>query len=265
MATAEDVIRTIRSDLSITDGRAAWDWYWQGSWGYVDGFSTPYCAVGLSYALSRAGVACEGFPRAVAIDRRDGFTREVEPANLRAGDVVGFDWDYDRRGDHVGLFVEWITRGETFRTLEYNSTQPCGYHIRQLYQVTIGVRPEYDGAPAPTLDVDGACGPATVTEWQRQMGTPADGCISDQLAAHDRYRRNVWAVEHGPGHDGSSLVWAVQRRIGAHRDGLWGEDTTRCLQAWLRDAGYYAGGIDGDFGQHSVKALQRSLNDKRWE
>lgn len=263
MATAKDVISVIRGELDATSGKKYWDWYFKGSWEYVDGFSTPYCAVGLSWSLNKAGVSCEGFPRAVAIDRRDGFASEVEPSNLQEGDVVGFDWDYDTTGDHVGLFVEWIERGSTFRTLEFNSSVPCGYHIRQLYQVTIGVRPTYDGIPTG-LAVDGACGPATVTEWQRQMGTLADGVISDQLSSQDRYRRNVWAVEHGPGKQGSSLVWAVQERVGANRDGLWGENTTRCIQAWLRDTGYYAGGIDGDFGQHSVKALQRSLNDGRW-
>jgi hypothetical protein len=57
------------------------------------------------------------------------------------------------------------------------------------------------------------------------MGTGSDGVISDQLAAHDRFRRSVWAVEHGNGRKGSALVRAVQRRVGANVDGDWGENT----------------------------------------
>jgi hypothetical protein len=36
------------------------------------------------------------------------------------------------------------------------------------------------------------------------------------------------------------------------------------LQLALKDWGYYGGGIDGDFAHHSVRALQRSINDGRW-
>lgn len=265
MATASDVLRVARGELGATSGKKYWDWYFGGTWEYVDGYSTPYCACGCSWTLDQAGAPCEGFPRAVAIDRRDGFARQVEPSDLKPGDVVGFDWDYDRKGDHVGIFVEWITPGETFRTIEYNCGDPCAYRIRYVYQVTIGVRPEYDGEPTPALEVDGIAGPATVSEWQRQLGMEyVDGVISDQLAHQDKYRRNVWAVEHGSGIYGSALVRAVQRRVGAQADGIWGEDTTRMLQGWLKEMGYYSGGVDGDFGHHSVVALQRSLNDRRW-
>lgn len=263
MATPSDLLRAARGELGATSGKKYWDWYFGGTWAYQDGYNTPFCAVGASWCLWAAGVACEGFPRAVAIDRRDGFARMVEPEDLQPGDIVGFDWDWDKRGDHVGIFVEWVERGVSFRTIEFNTSNgACSYCIRYVYQVTIGVRPDYDGEPAQALDVDGIAGPATVSEWQRQLGTYVDGCISGQRSANDRYRRNVWAVEHGT--DGSPLVRAVQRRVGAEDDGHWGEQTTRMLQLWLRDEGYYTGGIDGDFGQHSVKALQRSLNDGRW-
>lgn len=263
MPTASDVLSVARGELGATSGKKYWDWYFGGTWDYVDGYSTPFCAVGASWCLWRAGVGCEGFPRSVAIDRRDGFSRQVEPTELQAGDVVGFDWDYDRRGDHVGIFVEWVERGTSFRTIEFNTSNgPCSYCIRYCYQVTCGVRPDYDGSPMQAIDVDGSAGPLTIAAWQEQLGTGTDGVISGQLAGHDRYRRNVWAVEHGT--VGSPLVRKVQGIVGAHVDGDWGENTSRMLQLWLQDNGYYGGGIDCDFGHHSVMALQRSINDGRW-
>lgn len=264
MATPSDVLSVARGELGASSGRKYWDWYFGGTWAYSDGYSTPFCAVGASWCLWRAGVQCEGFPRSVAIDRRDGFARMVEPAALQAGDVVGFDWDYDRRGDHVGIFVEWVEPGTSFRTIEFNTSNgACSYCIRYCYQVTCGVRPDYDGSPMQEIDVDGSAGPLTVAEWQRQMGTYADGVIGGQRATNDRYRRNVWSIEHGT--EGSPLVRAIQRRVGCEADGHWGEQTTKRIQLALQDMGYYGGGIDGDFGHHSVVALQRSLNDRMWE
>ena len=265
MATPSDLIRVARAELGATSGKKYWDWYWGGTWEYVDGSHTPFCACGESWCQWAAGVTCEGHPRAVAIDRRDGFRNQVEPEDLQQGDIVGFDWDYDKTGDHVGIFLEWIEPGVSFRTIEFNTTAgPCAICVRYVYQVTIGVRPDYDYVPQPTLDVDGIAGPLTIKAWQLQLDTGADGIISDQLADHDRYRRNVWAIEHGNGMKGSALVREVQERVGAHVDGDWGQNTSHMLQLFLKDHGYYDGGIDDDFGYHSVMALQRSINDGLW-
>lgn len=266
MATPQDLIAVAKGELGAKSGKKYWDWYFGGTWEYVDGYTTPFCAVGESWCLWRANVSCEGHPRSVAIDRRDGFKRMVEPTDLKPGDIVGFDWDYDRRGDHVGIFVEWVERGTSFRTIEFNTSNgACSYCIRYCYQVTIGVRPDYDDTPMPLIDVDGSAGPLTISAWQDQLGTGTDGIISDQRHDHDKYRRNVWSIEHGSGYAGSDLVRKVQRITGAIVDGDWGENTSRMLQLWLKDKGYYDGPIDCDFGQHSVKALQRSINDRVWE
>jgi hypothetical protein len=41
-------------------------------------------------------------------------------------------------------------------------------------------------------------------------------------------------------------------------------ETSMAIQRVLRDMGHYGGGIDGDFGRHSVEALQLSLNAGQW-
>ena len=270
MPSAQDLLNLARGEIGTTSGRKYWEAYWGGSWAYVDGGSTPWCACFTSWLLSESGVTCEGFPRAVAIDRRDGFSRQVEPSDLQPGDMVGYDWDGDTTGDHIGLFEEWVDGGWSFHAIEGNTSGGVvARKLRYVSQVTIGVRPDYDGSGGGTIAVDGAVGPATIKEWQRQMGMAVvDGIISGQLESEDSYRRNVWSVGHGG--EGSSLVLAVQRRLrdaGLYDgiiDGCWGRATTNALQRQLRAWGYYKGGIDGDFGHHSAECLQRSLNDGRW-
>lgn len=253
---------------------------WYAEYTDVPWFGTngvPFCAMGVSYCLFHVGVTCEGFPRAVAIDRRDGFVRMVEPSDLKAGDVVGFDWDSDAGGDHVGFFKRWISDGWSFETTEFNTGNGVVANCtRYVSQVTCGVRPYYDDSSDPSrdagkLDTGGAAGPKTVKAWQRQMGTHVDGVISGQLYSEDKYRRNVWSVDHENEGSGSALILAVQQRLakaglydGLH-DGCWGYSTTCAIQKQLKRWGYYTGRTDdGDFGHHSAESLQRSLNDGRW-
>ena len=285
MATASDLIRVAQSQV----GYSRWDDPEQGTkygrW-YASITGSPYfgtngvayCAMFVSWCLDHANVQCEGFPRAVAIDRRDGFNRMVEPCDLQPGDVVGFDWDSDKTGDHVGIVVARVGDMVTIRTIEGNTS---GGRVaeceRNVGQCTIGVRPYFDESSSPAkeagrLDVDGICGPNTVSYWQEQVGTPVDGSIWDQPADNDRWRRNVWAVEHGRGNEGSALVRAVQWTLASKGydlgpdgiDGIWGYYFSSALQCHLKKMGYYGGDIDHDFAQHSVRALQRSLNDRRW-
>ena len=148
---------------------------------------------------------------------------------------------------------------------------------RDLSTIRYVVRPDYEGAadvPAsdvvrPDYDaplvVDGSGGHLTVHKLQEQLGTYADGVISGQIADAYQYRRNVYSVEHDGG-SGSPMVEALQRRVGAGVDGLWGRETSTRLQEWLVANGYGVGaaGVDGYFGHDSVCALQRALNDGKF-
>ena len=119
----------------------------------------------------------------------------------------------------------------------------------------------WDGA-APALEVDGWLGPASVTAWQRQLGTTADGVVSGQSRALRGHFPALVAVEYGAG--GSALVREVQRRTGAPVDGYLGPVTVKALQTWLAKAGYFVGLLDGILGQQTAKAVQRSINDGSW-
>lgn len=131
----------------------------------------------------------------------------------------------------------------------------------------------YEGAPEPEptgkLDVDGWLGRLSITEWQRQLGTTADGFISGQALINRQYLERLSMVEWNGG--GSLMVEAMQRRIirdgvsvgsdGA--DGYLGQGTVLGLQRWLSLKGY-AVEVDGYLGPQTAKAVQRSLNDGAW-
>lgn len=223
----------------------------------------PFCAMFVSWVLDQAGARCEGFPSACAFSGSERFNgRRIEADALKAGDVINFDWDGDNGGDHVGI-VERVLSPGIYRTIEGNvdggRVKRCTRYASQILQ---GVRPYYSGSSAGTLIIDGCVGSATVAAWQKQMNSTVDGVISGQVHEQDKYRRSVYAISYGGA--GSALVLKVQKRTGAHEDGTWGKDTTIHLQQALKRWGYYGGGIDGDFGPTSAKALQQSLNDEVW-
>jgi len=104
------------------------------------------------------------------------------------------------------------------------------------------------------LTVDGKWGKYTTRAFQRALGTPVDGVISNQL------RNSVTTSLYGNtvhfGRGGSPMVRALQRKVGAKVDGLLGPATVRALQRYLGTV------QDGKLSRPSlvVKELQRRLN-----
>lgn len=108
------------------------------------------------------------------------------------------------------------------------------------------------------LAVDGLAGRATISRWQEIMGTPVDGVVSGQVIPDGRTygRPNLLCVTYGG--QGSALIRAVQRVVGAVPDGLYGPDSIRRTQIRL--------GVDPDcwFGYATARALQERLNQGRF-
>ena len=114
------------------------------------------------------------------------------------------------------------------------------------------------------LEVDGFLGVQSVTAWQVALGTVADGFVSSQPWRCYGNTPNLVSVERCYGAEGSSLVRAIQRVVGADVDGLMGPQTVRCLQAWLNSHGFDCGAVDGVLGPATAKAIQRSPNAGAW-
>ena len=53
----------------------------------------------------------------------DHFKKSGEiTADPQHGDIVLFDWNGDKRYDHVGIFVSWESKGKIFNTVEGNTS-----------------------------------------------------------------------------------------------------------------------------------------------
>jgi hypothetical protein len=93
------------------------------------GIIGPWCAMFVTYCMVSAGSkafekgnrwAYCPFILADAKAHRNGICI-VEPKNMRAGDVVLFDWNLDGTPDHVGMTTSAMT-GKTFTTIEGNTS-----------------------------------------------------------------------------------------------------------------------------------------------
>lgn len=143
MANASDLLRVARAEVGATSGKKYWDAYWRGSWSYVDGDSTPYCACFVTWCLNQSGVTSPYFPSAVAFDWSDVGGRGIAPYALSAGDLVAFDWDGDKVGDHVGI-IEVAHGGGVYTTIEGNTSGGVvARRTRYASQIVCGLAPYY--------------------------------------------------------------------------------------------------------------------------
>ena len=85
------------------------------------------------------------------------------------------------------------------------------------------------------LVVDGKAGKATWRALQKALGTPVDGEVSNQSYKASELGNGItqgWDYD-GRGAKGSTMVRALQKRLGITADGVWYEGTTKALQKAL--------------------------------
>ena len=116
------------------------------------------------------------------------------------------------------------------------------------------------------IDEDGDFGYESVWAWQDAMKTPTDGEIWGQSSTCRTWYPAITAKVLFDGGSGSSLIRAVQRRLGVKDDGVLGYWTVGAIQQKLVDWGYDIGaaGIDHIWGHDTSRALQKSINDGKW-
>lgn len=124
---------------------------------------------------------------------------------------------------------------------------------------------KYFGVEKPKtnqIDVDGIWGKATTVKAQQVFGTTVDGIVSNQYVAYKNKNQGLSSTtfewEKKPSKNGSSLIKAIQKKIGTTQDGFIGTNTIKAMQKWL-------GTIqDGYVSRPSsmVKAFQKWLNNQ---
>lgn len=192
---------------------------------YAQGRTKPGAIVtyarGSSYSSQHQwGIAFDFFKNVPghAYDDTD-FFRVVGRAAKALGLAWGGDWTSPVDMPHIYL-PYW---GDTPAPLKRQYTVPHNF---------FNSWPPYsDDKPEALLDVDGWCGPATVSRLQEIFGTPVDGIISDQWIWYRDENPGLCSVEwvHEPSY-GSELVKQLQRFAGATVDGVIGPETIRALQ-----------------------------------
>lgn len=145
----------------------------------------------------------------------------------------------------------------------YSQDNRKGDGTLEAVQITWDGEPDQSGK----LDVDGWVGHDTIWDWQEAMHTPLDGELWGQVWANARWFPAVTCKVRYDEGSGSALVRAVQRFLGVDPDGIIGPNTVLVLQNRLRSWGYDLGssGADKVLGRDTGRALQRSLNDGKWD
>lgn len=118
-----------------------------------------------------------------------------------------------------------------------------------------------DGSTAPEdgsrdkIGVDGYWGEETTRALQRLFGTPEDGIVSHQYVEnHQPALTSGWEWDDTLG--GSTLIRAMQAKLGCVVDGLIGPGTIARLQQ------HYGTAVDGELWASSpcVRAMQEAIN-----
>lgn len=127
----------------------------------------------------------------------------------------------------------------------YGKIEAINARARVLWDGGFGKKPGVVASAIPkivkvvtrnVLLVDGVLGPRTIRQWQRVLGTPVDGLISQP----------------------SALVRKVQQVVNTRVDGFLGPKTWAAIQRHLGVR------VDGVPGPVTIKALQRRLNTGRF-
>lgn len=249
--TVKDLLRLAASQVGYSrwkdpqQGTKYGRWYAQYTGvPYFGANGVPYCAMFDSWCLVLSDVKCPCFPSAVAFDKRSDFEgRYVSRYDLKAGDMVAFDWDGDGKGDHVGV-VEAVYNTH-IQTIEGNTGDGEVLRRTRSYDVVIcGVRPYYadSGHDVPSkLDVDSVWGRDTTSALQDTFVTPVDGEVWHQWLAN----RKPWC--------GTGWMWDISGE---------GSALIRAMQRWLRSKGQDVGEIDGIVGDKFWRGLMGAMGAK---
>ena len=149
--TAADKVINIAADEIYRygdNGSKYWNYLFGSGW--VNWYTTPYCACFASWVLNQAGVNSAGMPAAGCIyistvARRSGRTVPIRDA--QRGDLVLYDWDGNGTCDHIGIIES--NRGDAgITTIEGNTSDATGEGIvasknRGWNDVAVIVRPYY--------------------------------------------------------------------------------------------------------------------------
>lgn len=279
--TVNQILNEARKHLGVKEGTS-------GHHAIIDGYNAHkplarvykvkytdnWCATFISFLAIRCG-ATDIIPtecscgQMIELMKKKGIWIENDNITPRVGDIIMYDWDKkDGWPEHVGI-VEKVS-GNTITVIEGNKNNAVSRRT-----ITVGSssirgygRPKYKVESKPSkptssnkdIVVDGEWGPTTTKLAQKVFGTPVDGIVSNQYKAYRDKNKGLLSStfewETTPGKSGSSLIKAIQKKIGVKADGFIGPATIKAMQKWLGTV------QDGKVSNPSlmVKEFQKWLN-----
>lgn len=198
------------------------------------------CSSGVAAIVKGAGYR-------LGIDKLKAVSPKVYTGNERASLIAA--------GFHVLTAPRYLTSGDYLLAGDINLNESTHTNIC----VTNGTKAtDTGGTTGAKLDVDGILGTKSVTKWQQVMGTYVDGVVSDQWKPNAKYFPALTAVEFGDADEGSALVKAIQKVVGATQDGILGPKTVKAIQKRVGTT------QDGILGSQTAKAIQKRLNENKF-
>ena len=121
----EKVITVAKREIGVTEVPFNTNKTMYGQWFGLNGVA--WCGIFVSWCFDKAGFPLGniGFSKGFAGCQTayDHFKKSGElTTDPQPGDIVLFDWNGDKRYDHVGIFVSWKAKGKTFNTVEGNTS-----------------------------------------------------------------------------------------------------------------------------------------------
>lgn len=290
---ANDVLKIARGEIGYsrwTDplaGTKYGRWFAQDHGSYYGTNGVPYCAMFVSWVFAQAGASCAGLPEAYCpyiLNKAKSAGKVLSnKKSAQPGDVVLFDWGGDGVCDHVGIVEK--NYGGYIQTIEGNTSSGTSgsqsnggvvaRRTRSWGTVKAVVRPYYGSTSSGStstskkrIEVDGKLGVNSVTAWQTDLGSYADGIFQDQRRVNQKYFPNLISVTFSTSGKSNGIV-ALQKFLTNHGyscgdygvDGVLGYDTVIALQKFLREVcGYVKHEINGILDVNTAANVQNAIN-----
>lgn len=213
---------------------------------------------GKSVTIS-SGYRCEKHNKAVggatASRHAKGQAADIVVDGVAPAEVAKYAESIGIKG--IGLYE--TAKDGYFTHVDTRTSKSFWYGQGQAYRSTFG------GAKAE-LDEDGEWGETTTRASQKVLGTTVDGIISNQPETCKQYLpaaiETSWEFKKAGYDSGSEIIRAIQKLVGAEKDGHCGKDTVTAVQKFLKAGKYYTGRIDGIMGKNTVIGWQKYLNSR---
>ena len=162
---------------------------------------------------------------------------QIPPYLAMAMDIVYMDWDKNKVPNHIGVAEKKVNTAK-IKTIEGNTSGGKVDDKTRNTDYTMAIfRPHFkpEKLTLGVIEVDGSFGYNSIANLQRALGgLTVDGVL------------------------GKKTVWRLQEYLALKQDGAWGTKTSKAVQSKL--CGFKGKDVDGEFGEKSVKALQKWIN-----